>query len=134
MSRTDRAVYRTLRHLAANETLLASAVGYEDEGRRRQVVLLTNQRVLVTGLRHDPPVELPVAAASAAFEPDPPRLTLYQHAEAKVRVRDIEADAARQVVAVLDDHRVLPKSASAPRVQHVHLHSDEPDEPDQPGR
>lgn len=129
MSRADRAVYRTLRHLQPDETLMASTVGYENEGRRRQVVLLTDRRIIVTGLRSDPHAELPLKASSASFEPDPPRLVLHQGTEAQAVVRDVEATAARQIVALLDVYRALPESATAPRVQHVHIRHRPPDAP-----
>lgn len=128
MSRTDRAVYRALRHLAPDETLLTSAVGVENDGRRRQIVLVSNRRVIVAGLRHEPKVASTLTATSATFEPAGARLILERDEKTQAVVRNIEPAAARQIVALLAEHRRLPEDATAPRVQHVHIQHDEPDD------
>lgn len=122
MSRTDRAVQRALRNLVQGETLIASAVGYENEGRRRQIVLLTDRRVVVAGLRDDSPVvEFAPAVTAATFDPYGARLIFRQDKQPELVVRDVEMAAARQIVTLLEDRRVLPDSALAPRVRHVQI-------------
>lgn len=126
MNRIDRAVARALAHLRDGEVLVTSTVGYEDEGRRRQVVLVTDRRVVVAGSRSEPSVDLVLAGTTATYDPQGGRLLLERAGEVRAVVRAVEATAARQVVSVLDDHRTMPDVSFAPRVQHVHIRDDDP--------
>lgn len=121
MSRDDRSVRRARRFMEPEEALVASAVGYEHDGRRRRVVLLTDRRVLITDPRAEHPLELGLTTASAAYEPDGGLLELHQDGRPHTVLRDVEAAAATQIVALLTSHRTMSTDALAPRVRHVHL-------------
>lgn len=121
MRRADRAVSRAVAHLGRDETLVASAVGYEHEGRRRQVVLLTDRRILVVDLRKRAALEAGLDATSATFDRNGGRLTLEQEGMTRTVVRDVEPEIAEQIVELLLVRRRLPDSALAPRMRHVRL-------------
>lgn len=55
---SDRVIRRAMCHLGPAEGLMASLLGYEQDGRRRQVVLATDHRVLIASVRPSPPTEL----------------------------------------------------------------------------
>jgi hypothetical protein len=100
MARTERRVRRARRHLATGELVMASAVALEDEGRRRQVVVVTDRRVLVTGLRGDTSVEFPLDGSTCEYQRCGARLTL-RHDELQVTVREIDELASRTIQTLL---------------------------------
>lgn len=104
MNRTDRAVRRASHHLAPGEALIASALGLEVDGRRRQVVLLTDRRVLLVGLRGEPPLELLREGCAAEYDTLGGLLAVRQ-GDRRLEVRDIKADAAARVITLLRRHR-----------------------------
>ncbi|MEX2420237.1 MAG: hypothetical protein WD670_00310 [Actinomycetota bacterium] len=55
---SDRVIRRAMRHLGPAEGLMASLLGYEQDGRRRHIVLATDQRILIAPVRPAPPTEL----------------------------------------------------------------------------
>lgn len=118
--RTDHAVRRARRHLADGEVVIASALGTEADGRRRRVVLLTDQRLLVAGLRADPPVELALDGCTGAYEPGGGLLTLRQ-GETEIVLREVERGAAGRVVELLAQRRPRPEGAQVGRVPHVRI-------------
>lgn len=117
---------RAGRHLRADETLIASAVGLEPDGRRRQVVMVTDRRLLVAAVDGTPALELGLETASAIFDAVGRRLTLRQGQELRAVLRHVEPADAAQIVATLADHRPLHDRALAPRTRHVHLCPDRP--------
>lgn len=100
MGRTDRRVRRARRHLGADEVVLASAVAVEDEGRRRQVVVVTDHRVLVTGTRGDKAIEFPLDGSTCDYERANGRLTLRAE-ERELIVREVDELASRTIVTLL---------------------------------
>jgi len=120
MSRTDRVLRRTSHHLAAEEVLLGTAVGLEVDGRRRQVLLLTDQRVLRVGLRNDVPDELPVAGSRAAFAEVGGILTV-SNAAGRLELRGVEPAAAGRVELLLGWHRSRLRSRATEDLRHVRI-------------
>lgn len=120
MNRTDRAVRRASHHLTAGEALIASALGFEVDGRRRQVVLLTDRRVLLVGLRGEAPIELPREGCAAEYDTSGGLLAVRQ-GDRRLEVRDIKADAAARVITLLRRHRstLAGRDASLRRVRLV---------------
>lgn len=100
MVSVDRAVRRACVHLGVQETLIASAVGREAEGRRCQVVLVTDRRLLVVGRRGDAPTEFDPDDCRATFDRATESLSIEQ-AGRGVRLRDVTEPAARQVVTLV---------------------------------
>ncbi len=80
---------------------MASAVALEDEGRRRQVLVVTDQRVLVTGLRGDESVEFPLDGSTCDYQRTGGRLTL-QHDGRELTVREVDELAGRTVRTLLE--------------------------------
>lgn len=109
MARTDRSVRRARRHLTVDEVVLASATALEGEGRRRQVVVVTDHRVLVTGMRDDAPVEFPLDDFSCSYERAGGRLTLRGE-DRELVVREVEEMAGRTILSLLAD-RATRRSA-----------------------
>lgn len=116
MNRTDRAVRRASHHLAEGEALIASTLGREADGRRRQVVLLTDRRVLLVGLRGEPPIALLREGCAAEYDTIGGVLTVRQ-GDRSVEIRDVRADAAARVITLLRRHRstLLRRDASSLR-------------------
>ncbi len=111
---------RTSHHLAAEEVLLGTAVGLEVDGRRRQVLLLTDQRVLRVGLRNDVPDQLPVAGSRAAFEEVGGILTV-SNAAGRLELRGVEPAAAGRVELLLGWHRSRLRSRATENLRHVRI-------------
>ena len=120
MSRTDRALRRTSHHLAAEEVLLGTAVGLEIDGRRRQVLLLTDQRVLRVGVRDGVPDQLPLAGSRATFEAVGAILTV-SNAVGRLELRDVERAAAERVELLLGWHRSRLRSRATEGLRHVRI-------------
>lgn len=114
MSQGDREVRRASRHLDPEEVVLASVVGREADGRRRRVVLVTDQRVLISGTRGDEPMAWSLDEASASFGLHGGLLTLRNEAQ-EVAVRDIDEMAARSIVQLLTTRTVLRSVREATR-------------------
>jgi hypothetical protein len=120
MSRVDGSVRRVERYLDGDEIVLASCGGREESGRRRRVLVVTSDRVLVTWVRGDPPDEFDLDGASCAHDPRQATLTLRQD-DREVMLRDVDEAGARVVVQLLADHRRWAPRAPAPRVHRVRL-------------
>ncbi len=120
MSRTDRALRRTSHHLADGEVLLGTAVGLEVDGRRRQVLLLTDQRVLRVGLRNDVPDELPLSDSHAAFDEAAGVLTV-SNAAGRLQLRGVERAAAERIELLLGWHRSRLRSRATEGLRHVRI-------------
>lgn len=101
MARTDRGVRRARRHLTPDEIVMASAMALEDEGRRRQVVVVTDRRVLITGLRDDTSVEFPLDGSTCRYQRTGGRLT-FAYEDRELTVRDIDELAGRNLVMLLE--------------------------------
>ena len=104
MSRSDRAVQRASHHLAPGEALVASTLGREAAGRRRQVVLLTDRRLLLVGLRGEPPRALLREGCTAEYDTVGGVLTVRQ-GDGRLEIRDVKADSAARMITLLRRHR-----------------------------
>jgi hypothetical protein len=104
MRRTDRAVRRASQHLAAGEALITSAIGLEAEGRRRQVVLLTDRRVLLVGFRGEEPVVLPREGCVGEYDTIGGLLSIWQ-GDQQLQIRDVDGDVAARLMTLLRRHR-----------------------------
>jgi hypothetical protein len=120
MSRVDRAVSRASRHLAGGEVLVASAMGVEEEGRRRRVVLLTDRRLLVTSLRTDAPTELPLDGTRIHHDPGELRLTVT-NGERELVVRDVDAADAQHLAGTLGQRQRRGAGRSRAPVPNVRI-------------
>jgi len=123
MSRTDRAVRRASHHLASGEALIASALGLEVDGRRRQVVLLTDRRVLLVGLRGEAPTALLREGCAAEYDTVGGLLTVRQ-GEQRFEVRGLEEDAAARLITLLRRHRSTLVCRDEGSLRHVRLLQD----------
>jgi hypothetical protein len=117
---TDRIVHRASDALADGECLVASAAGREADGRRRGAVLVTDRRVLVVWRRGAPTQELSLDDATAQRS-DPGALLSIAGPGVEVTLRDVEPDAADQVVGVLSEHRPRSRETADDRAGHVRL-------------
>lgn len=104
MSRTDRAVRRASHHLATDEALITSALGLELDGRRRQVVLLTDRRVLLVGFRGEAPVGIPREGCAAEYDTVGGLLHIRQ-GEQQLLIRGVASDVAARLITLLRRHR-----------------------------
>jgi hypothetical protein len=112
MSRVDGNVRRVERYLGADEIVLASFGGREESGRRRRVLVVTSDRVLVTWVRGDPPDEFDLGGSSCVHDPRQAIFTLRQD-DREVTLREVDEAAARVVVQLLTDHhRWAPRPPS----------------------
>ena len=119
MSRVDRAVRRVRQHLAPNEYLQASAWGFEADGRRARVVVVTDHRVVVGWRRPAPPEELTLATV-ATYDRHEGLLTLVD-GDTTVRLRGVEAREGCQVVALLDRTHAVPLADRIGAPNHVRI-------------
>lgn len=119
MGSTDRAVRRASRHLGAQEALVASAVGREVDGRRCQVVLLTDRRIIVAGLRSEPPSELDLGVCVASFDAVGGLLSIVQ-GDQEMMVRQIEPGAAGRIITHLATRR-RQRAADPTSMGHVRV-------------
>lgn len=119
MSSVDRAVRRTRQHLDDTETLLVSAWGIEAEGRRRRVVVVTEQRVLVAWRRPGSP-EVLSASTSATYDRRDGLLVLTD-GDTVVRLRAVEPREGRQVVQLLDRRHERPLAERLGSPFHVRV-------------
>lgn len=119
MSSVDRAVRRVRQHLDGGETLLVSAWGIEADGRRRRVVVVTDQRVLVAWRRPGPPEVLSVST-SATYDPREGMLVLTD-GDTVVRLRAVEPREGRQVVQLLDRGHQRPLAERLGSPFHVRV-------------
>lgn len=106
--------------------MLASAAGCEPDGRRRQVVLLTDRRLLIAAVRGGTPTELGVDTTSASYETDRALLVLEADGQPVAMVRDVEVTAASQIMRLLGDQHSLPGRATTDEVKHVRIRRDVP--------
>ena len=120
MSRTDRVLRRTSHHLSRAEVLLGTAVGLEVDGRRRQVLLLTDQRVLRVGLRNHEPDELPLPGSRAVFDEAGGILTV-SNAAGRLELRGVERAAAERIELLLGWHRSRLRSRATEGLRHVRI-------------
>jgi hypothetical protein len=111
MSWSDRAVRRARQHLADDEGIVATALGIEADGRRRQLVLLTDRRLVIAGLRSTPPRTMDPDAAQGAFDPTGDLLTL-QDGEDEVVLRGVDRAAAQRLLVLLEQRRPGSSPAS----------------------
>lgn len=119
MSSIDRAVRRARQHLDDTETLLVSAWGIEAEGRRRRVVVVTEQRVLVAWRRPGSP-EVLSASTSATYDRRDGLLVLTD-GDTVVRLRAVEPREGRQVVQLLDRRHERPLAERIGSPFHVRV-------------
>jgi hypothetical protein len=96
----ERAIRRARPHLAWDEGIVATAVGLEADGRRRQVVLLTDRRLLVVAVRGGTPLELDPDGTRSSFDTVGKLLTLVDGAD-EVVLRNVDVRAGRQLLALL---------------------------------
>jgi hypothetical protein len=96
----ERAIRRARRHLADDEGIVATAPGLEADGRRRQVVLLTDRRLLVVAVRGGAPLELDPDGTRTSFDTVGKLLTLVD-GEDEVVLRNVDLRAGRQLLALL---------------------------------
>lgn len=88
MSRLDRALHQARHHFADGEIPVACVLGREADGRRQRLVVLTDRRLLVTGRRTEPLVEL--AVDGCALRLDVRAATLqFDDPAGTVRLRDV---------------------------------------------
>jgi hypothetical protein len=120
MARTDRSVRRARRHLTDDEVVMASAMAIEDEGRRRQVVVVTDHRVLVTGLRGDTSVEFPLDGSTCGYERAGGRLTLRSD-ERELVVREVDELASRTILTLLAARATRRSAQEAVRLGHSRI-------------
>jgi hypothetical protein len=120
MARTDRGVRRARRHLTANETVLASVIALEDAGRRRQVVVITDQRVLVTGMRGESSLEFPLEGSTCCYQRAGGRLTLRSDGQELV-VREVDEVAGRTIVELLAARATRRSAQEAVRFGRVRI-------------
>jgi hypothetical protein len=111
MSWSDRAVRRARQHLADDEGIVATALGIEADGRRRQLVLLTDRQLVVSGLRSASPRTMDPDAAHGAFDPTGGLLTL-QDGEGEVVLREVDRAAAQRLLVLLAQRRPATSPAS----------------------
>jgi hypothetical protein len=111
MSWSDRAVRRARQHLADDEGIVATALGIEADGRRRQLVLLTDRRLLVAGLRSAPPRAMDPDATRGAFDPLGDLLTL-RAGDDEVLLRGVDRAAAQRLLVLLEQRRPAASPAS----------------------
>ncbi len=120
MSRIDRAVQRVRHHLADDEVLLACALGLEIDGRRRQVLMLTDKRAIRVGLRGERPDELPVEGAGARFDEVGDVLTITGTA-GRLELRDVERGAAERIERLLGRHRSRLLAGTTQDLHHIRI-------------
>jgi hypothetical protein len=111
MSWSDRAVRRARQHLADDEGIVATALGIEADGRRRQLVLLTDRRLLVAGLRSTPPHAMDPDATRGAFDPTGDLLSLRE-GDDEILLRAVERTAAQRLLVLLEQRRPAGSPAS----------------------
>lgn len=99
---------------------MASAVAIEDEGRRRQVVVVTDHRVLVTGLRGDASVEFPLDGSTCDYQRNGGRLTL-RHDDLELTLREVDELASRTVQTLLGARATRRTTQEAVRAGRGHL-------------
>jgi hypothetical protein len=96
----ERAIRRARRHLADDEGIVATALGLEADGRRRQVVLLTDRRLLVVAVRGGAPLELDPDGTRSCFDTVGKLLTLVDGGD-EVVLRNVDLREGRQLLALL---------------------------------
>lgn len=114
MARTDRGVRRARCHLTSDEVVVASAPAVEDEGHRRQVVVVTDRRVLIAGLRGDAVAEFPLDGSTCRYQRTGGRLT-FVHEDRELTVRDIDELASRNIQTLLETRATLRTAQDAVR-------------------
>jgi hypothetical protein len=114
MSWSDRAVRRARQHLADDEGIVATALGIEADGRRRQLVLLTDRRLVIAGLRSAPPRTMDPDGVRGDFDPTGELLTLHD-GDDEVVLRGVDRGTAQRLLALLQQrHRTSSPAADAP--------------------
>jgi hypothetical protein len=73
----------------------------EEEGRRRQVVVVTDRRVLITGLRGETSVDFPLDGSTCHYQRAGGRLT-FGHEDRELTVREIDGLAGRNIQTLLE--------------------------------
>jgi hypothetical protein len=118
VDRTDRAVRRARPHLADGEGIVATAGGHEADGRRRQLVILTDRRLLIVARRPELPVELHPDRTQGSFDPTGALLTLVD-GEHEVVLRDVDPKVAERLLGLLASRyaRTTPASADLSTVR-----------------
>jgi hypothetical protein len=113
VSRVDGSVRRVERYLAADEFVLASFGGRETDGRRRRLLVVTSDRVLVTWVRGEAPEQFDLAGVVCGYDAKDGTFTLRQ-ADREVALREVDETSARIVVQLLEQHhRWAPRPPSA---------------------
>jgi hypothetical protein len=120
--RVDGSVRRLERYLGTDEFVLASFGGREAGGRRRRVLVVTSDRVLITWVRGDVPEEFDLGGVVCRYEARDATFTLRQ-GDREVALQEVDEMAARVVVQLLEQHhRWAPRPAS-PTMRVVEGHS-----------
>jgi hypothetical protein len=114
MSWSDRAVRRARQHLADDEGIVATALGIEADGRRRQLVLLTDRQLVIAGLRSATPRTMDPDTARGEYDATGDLLTL-QDGEGEVVLRGVDRAAAQRLLALLQQrHRAASPASEVP--------------------
>jgi hypothetical protein len=113
VARVDGSVRRVERYLATDEFVLASFGGREAGGRRRRVLVVTSDRVLVTWARGDAPEEFDLGGVACRYDVRDATFVLRQ-GDREVVLGEVAEMAARVVVQLLEQHhRWAPRPASS---------------------
>lgn len=122
MSRTDRAVRRASHHLGVGEALITSALGREVDGRRQQLVLLTDRRVLLVGFRGEAPIALLREGCAAEYDTVGGVLHI-RRGDRQFELRDVPSDVAARLITLLRRHRLTLRQRPE-NLGHVRLVQD----------
>lgn len=120
MSRIDRTVQRARRHLAADEVVMSAALGFEVDGRRRQLLLLTDRRVVLVGLRGEVPEVLAATDACASFDRVGGILTVAGSGGELV-LRGVDQAAAERLERLLARHRSRLATRATRDLHHIRI-------------
>jgi hypothetical protein len=115
MSWADGVVRRASRKLADGETLIVSIPAFEADGRRRRIVLVTDRRVLVVGLRKEPTLDFPLSAA-CSYDRTGGLLTFTTGGD-EVAIRDVDEIAGRSIVEFLGTRQVRRTNIASVRTR-----------------
>jgi hypothetical protein len=114
----DRALRRAQPHLVDGEGIVATALGIEADGRRRQVVILTDRRLLVVGRRGETPREFDPDGTAGSFDPSGDLLT-FVNGDDEIVLRGVDARGARQLLGLLSARRPRAHRAAPGTVRIV---------------
>jgi hypothetical protein len=120
VSRIDRLIRRARQHLGPHELLLGSAVALEAEGRRQVVVLVTDDRVVVSGTGSQPPRAVELDGCAATYEHAGGRLTV-ERGEERIALRAVDATTGRQIIQQITHRQPRNEMISTPHVHRIRI-------------